>query len=106
MGQELETGWGEKAQKEDQGNPRFHWLGGKAHHEALATIAGSDVVVIPSKSEGAANVLSEAIACGVPVLGSDIPGNRGILGEEPGPYFPVGDEKALAALLLRFEGDQ
>ena len=105
VGEELEAGWEERTRKEERENPRFHWLGGRPHQEALALIAGSDVVVIPSKSEGAANVLSEAIACGVPVLGTDIPGNRGILGEEPGPFFPVGDEEGLAGLLLRFEND-
>ncbi len=103
MGEELEEGWADKARNEEHENPRFCWIGGKPKATALELIAGSDVLVIPSKSEGAANVLSEAIASGTPILASKIPGNVGILGAEPGPYFPVGDKEALATLLLRFE---
>ncbi len=106
MGDALEENWGELALKEERYNPRFHWLRGRSHAEALSLIAGSDVVVIPSRSEGAANVLSEAIACGVPVLGSQIPGNVGILGDEPGPYFSVGDAEEMAIQLLHFERDE
>ena len=52
--------------------------------------------------EGSANAVSEAMVAGLPVLASDISGNRGLLGEHEG-YFPVGDEVALAALLLKAE---
>jgi glycosyltransferase involved in cell wall biosynthesis len=55
--------------------------------------------------EGGAHVVSEAIAAGVPVIASDIAGNVGLLGEDYPGYFPVGNEQALAALLLRAETD-
>jgi glycosyltransferase involved in cell wall biosynthesis len=50
-------------------------------------------------------VLSEAIAAGVPVLASRIPGSVGILGADYPGFFPAGDTEALAALLSRAEGD-
>ena len=53
--------------------------------------------------EGGANVLSEAIVAGVPVLSSDIDGSVGILGEDYAGYFPVGDTSALRARLIRAE---
>ena len=56
--------------------------------------------------EGGAHVVSEAIAAGVPVLASKIVGNCGLLGKDYLGYFPVGNEKALARLLLRAETDQ
>jgi glycosyltransferase involved in cell wall biosynthesis len=50
--------------------------------------------------EGGAHVVSEAIAIGVPVIASDIPGNRGLLGDDYPGYFPVGNEIELGKLLL------
>ena len=46
-----------------------------------------------------ANVLIEAVSSGVPVLGSDIPGNRGMLGADYPGWFPVGDAARLADLI-------
>lgn len=47
-------------------------------------------------------MVSEAIACGTPILASDIPGNRGLLGNYEG-YFPVGDTETLRERLEQFE---
>jgi glycosyltransferase involved in cell wall biosynthesis len=55
--------------------------------------------------EGGANVISEALACSVPVLCSRIPGSMGILGSDYPGYFEVGDTKGLAALLARAEDE-
>jgi glycosyltransferase involved in cell wall biosynthesis len=60
-------------------------------------------MVISSRMEGGAHVVSEAIALGIPVIASDIPGNRGLLGKNYPGYYPVGDESALANLLYRSE---
>jgi len=62
--------------------------------------------VLTSHDEGGANVVSEAIAAGVPVLSSDIPGSRGLLGDDYPGYFPVGDTEALADALLAAETDR
>jgi glycosyltransferase involved in cell wall biosynthesis len=53
--------------------------------------------------EGGAHVVSEAIAIGIPVIASDIAGNRGLLGDDYPGYFPVGNEIELAKLLLQAE---
>ncbi|MFN0005056.1 MAG: glycosyltransferase, partial [Burkholderiaceae bacterium] len=53
-----------------------------------------------SLMEGGAHVVSEAIAIGIPVIASDIPGNRGLLGDDYPGYFAVGNETELASLLL------
>ena len=58
---------------------------------------------IISLSEGGANVISEAVVAGVPILASRMDGNVGLLGADYPGYFPVGDTRALARLLRRLE---
>ena len=57
------------------------------------------LLLLPSLMEGGANVLIEAVTSGVPVLGSDIAGNRGMLGADYPGWFPVGDAERLAGLI-------
>ena len=85
---------------------RYTWQGMVSHQKTLRTLARSHVMVISSRMEGGAHVVSEAIAAGVPVLASKIVGNCGLLGKDYLGYFPVGNEKALARLLYRAETDQ
>ena len=58
-----------------------------------------------SRLEGGANVVSEAIVLGVPVLASNIPGNVGMLGADYPGYYTCGDAKALARLMGRAESE-
>ncbi len=60
-------------------------------------------MVISSVMEGGANVVSEAIIAGLPVLASDIDGNIGLLGSEYGGYFATQNTADLATLLRRAE---
>jgi glycosyltransferase involved in cell wall biosynthesis len=63
------------------------------------------LLVLPSRMEGGANVISEAVVAGLPVVASDIPGSVGLLGRDYPGYYPVEDTQALRALLLRAESD-
>ena len=60
-------------------------------------------MVLSSRMEGGANVISEAAVAGLPVLAARIPGSVGLLGEKYPGYFPVGDTRALKKLLLKVE---
>ena len=84
-------------------NPRFRWLGPRPHAETLDLLASSHVFVTSSRHEGGSNVVSEALALGLPVLATRIPGNVGMLGEDHPGFFPVGDARALAHLMERAE---
>lgn len=105
LGGILDVELGRKLEKEAANNNRFTRLGEKPRSVALQYLKGADLMVISSRLEGGANVLFEAIACGTPVLASDVPGNRGILGDYPG-YFPVEDHDKLSELLERAETDE
>lgn len=99
----LERELGERAATESRVNPRYTWLGELSRPDALRLLAGSRLLLVTSRHEGGANVVSEALAVGVPVLATRIPGSVGILGADYPGYFPVGDAGALAELTLRAE---
>ena len=54
---------------------RVHLLGARPHHALAAYYAAGDAMVLASSREGWANVLLESMACGTPVIASNIPGN-------------------------------
>ena len=84
-------------------NARYRWFGEVPGWRVRRELAKSRLMVISSNQEGGANVVSEAVVAGVPVVASDIPGNVGLLGPAYAGYFPVRDEAALARLLERCE---
>lgn len=86
-------------------NPRYRWTGEVPPHRARFLIARSRLLVLSSKLEGGANVISEAIAADVPVLSTRISGSIGLLGEDYPGYFEVGDAGGLAELMRRCEQD-
>jgi glycosyltransferase involved in cell wall biosynthesis len=86
-------------------NPRYRWLRELPRWKGLRILARSRVLVLSSEMEGGANVISEAVVAGVPVLSSRIPGSIGLLGEAYPGYFEAGDTAALAGLLSRAETD-
>jgi len=95
----------EQARAEAAVNPRYRWLGDLPRGKALRTLGRTRLLVLTSLMEGGANAVSEAIAVGVPVVASDIPGSVGLLGRDYPGYFPVGDTRVLADVLLRAETD-
>jgi putative glycosyltransferase (TIGR04348 family) len=105
VGAAIEPGMAARAAAEQRRSPRYRWVGERPHAEALRVLARSHLLCLTSQLEGGANVISEAAAAGTPVLSSRIDGSIGLLGSHYPGYFPVGDTRALAALLLRAEMD-
>ena len=81
--------------------PRYQWLGAMPHAATRQRLKRSHAMALTSHMEGGANVIIEAVCAGVPVLASDINGNRGMLGDDYAGYFPPGDAAALARLIDR-----
>jgi glycosyltransferase involved in cell wall biosynthesis len=60
-------------------------------------VMASDVFVLPSRTEGMSNALLEALACGAPIVATDIPGNAEICTDVQNALLvPVGDSHAMA----------
>ncbi len=106
IGQALDPVLAQRARREAARNPRYRWLGPLPHKKTRERLARSDLVCITSTMEGSSNVLSEALASGVPVVATRISGLIGTLGEKYPGYFPVGDTARLRALLLKAELDK
>ena len=75
------------------------WLEPEALREAYRR---SSLVILPSLVEGHPNVLLEAMACGLPVVASDVPGCRGVATPETGRLVPPCDAKAIAAAVAEW----
>jgi phosphatidyl-myo-inositol alpha-mannosyltransferase len=68
--------------------------------------AASDIVLCPSRSESFGRIAAEAMMNGLPVVASDIPAYRELVGETgAGLLFPVGDVAAAAAAIRRLADD-
>ena len=74
--------------------------GSLAPREVADALATADALVLPSASEGRPVVVLEAMAAGVPVIATDIPGTRELVSHgETGLLFEPDDELGLASAL-------
>jgi glycosyltransferase involved in cell wall biosynthesis len=103
MGKVLSDAMAARAQAEMAVNPRYRWLGELPRWRALRILARSHILVLSSRMEGGANVLSEALALGVPIITSRIAGSIGMLGDDYPGYLPVAKTAALVQVLDKVE---
>lgn len=105
IGGALDTTLAAEAQSTQQLHANYQWLGNLPHAETRRRLKRCHLMALTSTMEGGAHVIIEAITSGVPVVASDISGNRGMLGEDYAGYFPVRDSAALAQLIERAASD-
>ena len=78
------------------------WLPGK-RDDIPALLPLFDVFVQPSLAEGISNTVLEAMACGLPVIGTEVGGNPElIVAGETGSLVPASRPEAMAAALERY----
>ena len=76
-------------------------------HNVIELMKASDIFVMPSRFEGLSVAMTEAMACGLPIIASDAPGLRTfIIHGQNGLLFPVEDHKAMAKCILQLAEDQ
>lgn len=77
-----------------------------AVEDARHAYAAIDALVLPSEAEGFGLVLIEAMAAGVPVIGTNVDGIRDVVAHErTGLLVPVANPAALAGAIARLRGD-
>jgi len=77
-----------------------HLLGAMPAEQLQVPLSAADVFVLATRNEGWANVLLEAMACGVPVVTTDVGGNREVVCDDKlGIVVPFGDAAALQQAL-------
>ena len=80
--------------------PHVRFLGPKPHSDLAEVLSAADVFVLATRAEGWANVFLEAMACGLPVVTTDVGGNREVVCRpELGEVVPFGDQQALGEAL-------
>ncbi len=105
LGKAHDDHWSTMAREEMARNPRYVWRGEVPRSEVRRCFGRSHLMVVSSIMEGGANVVSEAVVAGLPVLASKIPGNVGLLGTDHPAYFSPRDTSRLAPLLARAEAE-
>lgn len=86
-------------------NVRF--LGAYPSEKLKEPLSAADLFVLATANEGWANVFLEAMACGLPVVTTDVGGNKEVVNHPSlGTVVPFGQPKPLLAALLKgFETD-
>ncbi len=114
-GASAEGDWSEqlKQQVADLGlQDCVHFLGTMPPEKLRQPLSAADVFVLSSRNEGWANVLLEAMACGLPVVATDVGGNAEVVpAENLGTIVPFDDQAALQqaldhALSQQWQGDE
>jgi teichuronic acid biosynthesis glycosyltransferase TuaC len=78
------------------------FLGPVKPDQLPALLSAADVFVLATSNEGWANVFLEAMACGLPVVTTDVGGNREVINDDSlGFITPLGDPEALADAIRR-----
>lgn len=80
--------------------PRTTFTGALPHKDALAVLADAQAFVLNSSYEGFSHLLVEAVSLGVPVVATDVGGNREIIqSTADGALVPLHDARALSEAL-------
>jgi glycosyltransferase involved in cell wall biosynthesis len=91
-------GWGEALDTAGLPPDAVRTPGYLPEPDLVKVVAGAAALVVPSWYEGFGLPALEALACGTPVVASDLPAHREVLGDQA-VLTPPGDPDALAAAL-------
>jgi glycosyltransferase involved in cell wall biosynthesis len=98
------AGWGEALDLAGLPAEAVRTAGYLPEGDLARVVAGAAALVLPSWYEGFGLPALEALACGTPVVATDLPALREVLGDQA-ELVPPGDAAAMAAALTRVLGD-
>jgi sugar transferase (PEP-CTERM/EpsH1 system associated) len=94
-----------RALLESAGSAELAWMPGE-RRDIPAILRGLDCFVLPSLAEGISNTILEAMASGLPVIATDVGGNRELVKTGcTGEIVPSADPLALASRMLAYARD-
>lgn len=80
---------------------KVHFLGQLSPEDLKVPLSAADIFVLSTRSEGWANVFLEAMACGLPVVTTDVGGNAEVVcNSEYGELVPFDNAAALESALV------
>ena len=78
---------------------RIHWFGRVSNPDLPQLLNQARAFVLPSLFEGQPRVMLEAMACGMPIIGSNVPGINNLIKHGVTGYLCDTDEKGIAIAL-------
>lgn len=84
---------------------RVRFLGSRPHAELPGLLAAADLMLLPSRSEGLANVWVEALACGTPIVITDVGGARDVVDRHEAGRLVPADPGLMAQAALEILAD-
>lgn len=84
---------------------RVRFLGSQSPREVARLLAAADVMLMPTRAEGIANVWVEALACGTPVVTCDAGGARDVIDRPEAGRIVARNADALAAAVREVLAD-
>lgn len=89
----------------NEGMSHLAWLPGR-RDDTADLLQAMDIFVLPSLAEGISNTILEAMACGRPVIATDVGGNKELVQDGlTGTLVPSADVDALAQAMGRYVHD-
>ena len=82
---------------------RILFLGRIPHGEIVTYLNAADMFVLPTLAEGCCNAIVEALACGLPVISSNLPFNDDILTDDNSIRVDPNDINALAEAMKKLK---
>lgn len=76
-----------------------------SNDQVVAFLNAADVFVLPTKGEGCCNAIIEALACGLPIISSDLAFNDDVLNENNSIRIDVEDEQQIAEAIKTLKMD-
>jgi putative glycosyltransferase (TIGR04348 family) len=105
-GAALEERYAAAAQRTEARTTRYRWLGELTRARARQLMRHAALLLHPSKMEGGAQAVLEAIRSGTPVLVSNADGNVGMVGGRYPGVFRIGDVREATELVERASTDR